>query len=399
MINLLIRYLSQVAVTLVVLLISPLLKRHLYQIFLFAHQAAATSSVIALWFHVDLKDIQSRTILFAGTVSYTSIWMLQILRAFYINVSRDRRPRGSYGLCRNLKVSRIQKGNYEQGVYTLSVSVARNSSIRPGSYVYVRFCTWHRVSWIRSHPCMVVWREDHQNPCRDSHIDLAVRTGSDPAVKTHSGWTEALLRGCTEEERKRITSGQDFFPDLKVWFGGPYGKTYDSGSNDLGNYDHVLFMAQGMGIYALMPLMNDLVERSKRRTISTRRVKLAWDLKGIAGTYIKPHLRRLIKECNEHIMITASSAETPAETRDAFNEIGTVPFINVHMHCKECGLPNEAKDGIRMELSLEDMDGRDYIRQEARSQQKKIAVVGESCPCPLLHAANTDLDKSLHSTK
>lgn len=369
-------YFSQVAVTLGVLLVSPLVKRHLYQIFLFAHQAAAISFVVALWFHVDAEDIQSRTILFVGTVSYVSIWILQTLRALYINLSRYPRPHGSVGLWRILRISRIQKGNYEQGVYTLSVSVARTSSIRPGSYVYVRFCTWHHASWIQSHPCMVVWRQDHRDPCRDSHIDLAIRTGSDPAL-TCKGWTEALLKGCSEEERKRIKSGHDFYPDLNVWFGGPYGRTYDSGSSNLGDHDHVLLIAQGMGIYALMPLMDDLVERSKRRTISTRRIKLAWDLKGIAGTYIKPHLRRLIKECNDHIMITASSAETPAQTRDAFREIGTIPFINVHMHCKECGLPQDAKDGIRMELSLEDMDGRDQIREEARSQQKKVAVVGE----------------------
>lgn len=154
---------------------------------------------------------------------------------------------------------------------------------------------------------MVVWRDDF---AEESVVYIL--------LDGHKGWTKALIKGLLgdtvkktskeECEQQRIGAtnlneaevDQNGLKDdinvnkIRVWFSGSYGRTFDSGSHDLCNYDNVLLVAEGMGILAHLPLVKRVVDRSKSTIVRTNRVKLVWDTKGIYPVQIRSWLNQLL---------------------------------------------------------------------------------------------------------
>jgi hypothetical protein len=160
---------------------------------------------------------------------------------------------------------------------------------------------------MQRHPYMVVWRDDFP----EESIVYILLDG-------HKGWTKALIKGLLgdtvrkrskEESEKQIFEGINLkeaevdrneskddinVEKIRVWFSGSYGRTFDSGSHDLCNYDNVLLVAEGMGILAHLPLVKRLMDRSKSTVVRTNRVKLVWDTKGIYPVQIRSWLNQLL---------------------------------------------------------------------------------------------------------
>jgi hypothetical protein len=62
----------QAITLLATLLIFPLARRRIYELFLYVHQVATITLVVALWMHIDAKKSGSRTCLVAGLGLYLS---------------------------------------------------------------------------------------------------------------------------------------------------------------------------------------------------------------------------------------------------------------------------------------------------------------------------------------
>lgn len=298
----------QAIAALATLLLSPLFKRHLYELFLHLHQVATIALVVALWIHTKTEETQSRALLLAGTVLYITLWLLQIVRALYINIGINWRTG-----CSSLRWNHITLFRYEGGVWILPIHLARTRSIRPGKYVFLTFCVWRHVSLLQRHPYMVVWQDDLPE---ESVVYIL--------LEGHKGWTKALIKGllgdfvrkmAKEESEKHVIEGINVneakvdksvkkvdidVGKLRVWFNGSYGRTFDSGSHDLCNHDNVLLLAEGTGILAHLPLMKRLVDRSKSTIVRTDRVKLVWDTRGIYPVQIGSWLNQLLGDKDLH---------------------------------------------------------------------------------------------------
>jgi predicted ferric reductase len=130
----------------------------------------------------------------------------------------------------------------------INVTVPRAWKVRAGQYVYLWFPTAGFWSPFQSHPFMVTWWEE---------VPAGLLVWF--LVESREGFTRKLLR---------YTSF-----NLMTFLGGPYGHCYDFGS-----YGTVLMFASGIGIAGHMPYLKTLVERYKRREVSTRRIMLIWQL-------------------------------------------------------------------------------------------------------------------------
>lgn len=204
---------------------------------------------------------------------------------------------------------------------------------------------------------MVAWREENADQSGNSRIDFAMR----------------IRKGCKifacAKTPDKSDSREDFIPSMKVWIGGPYGRTYESGSSDLSTFDHVLLIAQGMGVFALLPLMNNLAERSKTETMRTRRIRLVWDVSGVPMNQdVRDHLHKLMEDCDKRIRAVSS-----LESLDA---IETVPFLSTYIHSED--IPPTAKNGHRGRINFlaGGVIAAQYINEE-KGVSKKIAVVGK----------------------
>jgi hypothetical protein len=163
--------------------------------------------------------------------------------------------------------------------------------------------------------------------------------------------------------------------NLKVWLSGPYGRSYESGSCDLSDYDHVLLLAQDLGIASLLPLMRNLVEKWNSSVIRTRRVKLVWDTKGI-------YLNQIMKWVNDLLAQEMVSEYERVPSNDKTNSTPRhVEFLEICMHGLKDQFPDhgalERYKRSRLSWSEEQIDVEKYIRDEAGGRAKKVAVVGK----------------------
>jgi hypothetical protein len=214
-----------------------------------------------LWVHIKPSQHLSWALLIAGTAFFGSTYVFQFVRQLYISVDG------------HLNIGNIQDVTEDGGSYMLEIKTARTWTIRPGTYVLFTVLNWRYASFLQRHPLMVAWYDNWDD---ESSIYLIVRA--------QKGWTRSV----------------DRLRDRKVWFDGPYGKSYDSSSSDLSEYDTVLLIAEESGIFAHLLILKSLVERLNHGCTKTRRVVFMWNTTGVYHKNIQTWLTRLVVETNKH---------------------------------------------------------------------------------------------------
>jgi hypothetical protein len=249
-----------------------LARRRIYELFLYVHQVATITLVVALWIHIDAKKSGSRAFLVAGLGLYLSTWLFQLGRALYINIGLRKNTKRNNDLSKSgdlndthignfssrLRINYLDKIAFDKDFWVIRIRLARNTSIQPGAYVFLTLWTFSNASILQRHPYVVIWRED----------------------LTLVGWSKTYFGSLLKRQKREIEAkgtgentrrGHIEMGNMKVWLSGPYGRSYESGSCDLSNYDHVLLLAQDMGISSLLPLMKNLVDSWNSSVIRTRR--------------------------------------------------------------------------------------------------------------------------------
>jgi hypothetical protein len=378
----------QAIASLATLLISPLARHRIYELFLYVHQVATITLVVALWMHIDAKKSGSRAFLVAGLGLYLSTWLFQLGRALYINIgvrkntkrnddlskSGDLNDTNSGNFSRLLRINYLDKIAFDENFWVLRIRLARNTSIQPGAYVFLTLWTFSHASILQRHPYVVIWREDLT--LGQSNIYLL--------IKSQKGWSKRYFASLLKRQKREIEAkdagentrgGHIEMGNMKVWLSGPYGRSYESGSCDLSNYDHVLLLAQDLGISSLLPLMKNLVDRWNSSVIRTRRVKLVWDTKGI-------YLNQVMKWVNDLLAqeIVSEYERVPSNDKSGSTP-RHVPFLEICMHVPKIQLPNDSKSEkyktSRLSWSDEPVGVENYIKEEAHGRTKKVAVVGK----------------------
>jgi hypothetical protein len=390
---------QQTISSLATLLISPLARRRIYELFLYVHQVATITLVAALWLHVDANKSRSRAFLVAGAGLYLSTWLFQLGRALSINIGvrktteRNNNTSNSNHLdhthignfpgrllinCLDIVVKNKVVNNKVANVWVLRIRLGRMTSIRPGAYVFLTLWTFSHASILQRHPYVVIWRDDF-DPEREG-----INSGWSDIyllIKSRKGWSKTYFDSLIERQKRDIEAngvkedtpkGHIDMGNLKVWLSGPYGRSYESGPCDLSNYDHVLLIAQDLGISSLLPLMRNLVERWPLSAIRTRRVKLVWDTKGILINQIRMWVNVLLAED-----IISEYGRVPSK-----DESGSTPrhvkFLEVFIHVPTSDLLKEEETkSERIFWSDQEVDVGKHITEEAEGRTKKVAVVGK----------------------
>jgi hypothetical protein len=349
---------------------------------------ATITLVVALWMHIDAKQSGSRAFLVAGLGLYLSTWLFQLGRALYINIgvrknikrnddlskSSDLNNTNSGNFSSLLRINYLDKIAFDEDFWVLRIRLARNTSIQPGAYVFLTLWTFSHASILQRHPYVVIWREDPN--VGQSNIYLL--------IKSRKGWSKTYFGSLLKRQKREIEAkdagentrgGHIEMGNMKVWLSGPYGRSYESGSCDLSNYDHVLLLAQDMGISSLLPLMRNLVEKWNSSVIRTRRVKLVWDTKGI-------YLNQVMKWVNDLLAqeIVSEYERVPSNDKSGSTP-RHVPFLEICMHVPKSQLPNDSKSErykkSRLSWSDQPVGVGSYIDEEAEGRTKKVAVVGK----------------------
>jgi hypothetical protein len=342
--------------------------------------------VVALWMHIDAKKSGSRAFLVAGLGLYLSTWLFQLGRALYINIGLRKNTKRNNDLSESgdlndthignfssrLRINYLDKIAFDKDFWVIRIRLARNTSIQPGAYVFLTLWTFSNASILQRHPYVVIWREDLT--LGQSSIYLL--------IKSQKGWSKTYFGSLLKRQKREIEAkgtgentrrGHIEMGNMKVWLSGPYGRSYESGSCDLSNYDHVLLLAQDLGISSLLPLMKNLVDRWNSSVIRTRRVKLVWDTKGI-------YLNQVVKWVNDLLAQEIVSEYERVPSNDKSNSTPRhVPFLEVYMHVPK--IPNDSKSEeykkSRLSWSDQPIAVENYIREEAKGRPKKVAVVGK----------------------
>jgi hypothetical protein len=349
---------------------------------------ATITLVVALWMHIDAKKSGSRAFLIAGLGLYLFTWLFQLGRALYINIGVRKNTRRNNNTSKGNYTNHTQIGNsssrlsinyldkiaYDKNFWILRIRLARNTSIQPGAYVFLTLWTLSHASILQRHPYMVIWREN--SDLGRSNIYLL--------IKSQKGWSETYFRSLIERQKREIEAkgaeevahrGHINIRNMKVWLSGPYGRSYESGSCDLSNYDHVLLLAQDLGISSLLPLMRNLVERWNSSVIRTRRVKLVWETKGI-------YLNQIMKWVND---LLAQEIVSEYERGPLNDRSGSTPrhvaFLEICMHVPTSQIPDDGASEkykkSRLSWSDQPIVIEKYIEKEAEGRTKKVAVVGK----------------------
>ncbi|KAF2752594.1 hypothetical protein EJ05DRAFT_295178 [Pseudovirgaria hyperparasitica] len=131
-------------------------------------------------------------------------------------------------------------------VFKVFISPKKTWQVKPGQYVYISMpgIARRRFGFLQSHPYLIAW----QLPNKDLIL----------LVSRQSGFSNHL-----------ITST----PQSTLILDGQYGSPYD-----LGNYDKVIFFAQGIGIAAHLLTIKSLLYANHRLTARIRRLTLIWFL-------------------------------------------------------------------------------------------------------------------------
>lgn len=327
--------------SLVTLSLSFLLKRHVYELFLYLHRAVTIILVVALWQHVNAQQNLSRILLITAFGTFLVSTTSQSARQIYKNSSWDRYR------ARFVRISEIRR--YDESVI-VELKLSRPWKIQPGEYLYLSLLTRKYLSFLQRHPFVITWWESEHDKEQTQIIYIMI----DP----QRGWT------------KTMHTYSSVFKDKIAWLDGPFGHSYQ-----LEEYGTVILFASGNGIFAQLPLLKGLVERSKFAAVKTRRIKLVWQ----TDTYheqLRQWMQSLLMDEMVHI-----------EVSDAFGgDTGKhclhIQLLDISVHRKaslqEAGSDSKIYNmGRRVRIINDVPDVGKYIQLELEKPRESIAVTGK----------------------
>lgn len=274
-----------------------------------------------------------------GISIHVATWCIRAIWQAYHNLSH-------FKLCEISDVKKIDE------TLVIEISLSRPWKIRPGQYVHVTVLTWRSRSFLQRHPLTVAWW-DYTGTKHKLFL----------VVTPEHGWTRNIFHDNKALKRQ------------KVWLDGPFGRCYDSGGTDIGKYDRVLFLTSGMGIFAQLPLIKDILERSKARTVRTRYVAIVWETDG----YNK-QLEQWMEELDD------GQAREQAEENDCLLGVEVFVFVPSGQDYQDM---MRAK---RFEQALGKADAKEYIKNELVNESGLDCAVVRKSTYNGRHSYRSDFD-------
>ena len=249
------------------LVVLPLVKKRVYEVFFATHIACAMTMIYAIWQHV--KDIPRAMWAFpaAYTILFAISILLQAIRVLYRNIVLGKDP--------VRMVLQIHKGSVAQ----ITLSLPRPWTVRAGERVNLGVPHVGIFYILQSHPFTIAWWENDTRG-RANSISILFRP--------RSGFTRKIL--------ERVEPNRE----CGAWIDGPFGP----GNTDAGDYGHLFLVATGIGIATQLPYIKEILESRQRGMARTQRISLVWQLDRLGDwESARDWLQSLVEEDNGYVSI------------------------------------------------------------------------------------------------
>ncbi|KAB8265960.1 hypothetical protein BDV32DRAFT_134070 [Aspergillus pseudonomiae] len=267
------------------LVILPLVRKRVYEVFLRTHQGCAIVALYAIWQHTHI--MQS-----------TDAWVYLRGCAIVFIVS---------------KCTKLTLHTYGENIARLTLTLPRPWGVRAGERVVLSIPSIGLFYLAQSHPFAICWWEDDGT---EKAVSVSL------LFRPRSGFTRKIL--------DRLEQDREY----TVWIDGPFGPASISSyglCGHMGNYGHVFMVATGIGIAAQLPYIKELLKQYRQARIRTQRISLVWQLEQ-EGDWESVHdwLQVLVKEDEGYLLsVTIYDALNPS-LKGGLQRFGYHDLIEVH---------------------------------------------------------------------
>ncbi|EME88397.1 uncharacterized protein MYCFIDRAFT_55383 [Pseudocercospora fijiensis CIRAD86] len=222
------------------------LRRMFYELFVMVHVPVAIVFIGMLFWHCH-NYLTSWHYLW----STVALWLASYCgRLFYLNWTRPSRV--SWGIGEEAAVTVLEEN-------AVKVTIPTQMRWKPGQYVYLRM---PGISLVENHPFTIasLCSDDYPSEYGDQYRDMVL------VFRPFSGFTKKVLN-----------SALDHGPwwTYHAFIDGPYGGM----RRQLDSFEHVVLVAGGTGITAIVSHLLDLIKRMRDGKAVTKTVNLIWALK------------------------------------------------------------------------------------------------------------------------
>lgn len=222
------------------------LRRRFYEIFVVVHVPVSIVLLGMLFWHCH-NYLTSWNYLWATT----ALWLASYaMRLFYLNWTNPFRV--SWGIGEEAAVTVLHDN-------AVKVTIPTQVRWKPGQYVYLRM---PGISFFENHPFTIasLCSDDYPSEYDENYRDMVV------VFRPFGGFTKKVL-----------DSALDHGPwwTYRAFIDGPYGGMRRS----MDSFDHVVLIAGGTGITAVVSQLLDLIKRMRDGKAITKHVHLVWALK------------------------------------------------------------------------------------------------------------------------
>ncbi|KAL4948947.1 hypothetical protein BDW69DRAFT_203167 [Aspergillus filifer] len=256
------------------LLLLPMIKRRVYEVFLLQHLGCAITGFIATWKHTQPTSATARWCFISCTAAFLLTSVLQLMRIVYRNSVLGRKS-----------VIMTVKPHAED-ILHITLSLPRPWTVRAGERVNLIVPSLGLFYFFQTHPFTITWWEEDSD---GSALSISLM------FRARTGFTRKVYNCMANPDR-----------DYWAWIDGPFGPSIvqEYGSlRDVGHYGHLLMVTSGIGIAAQLPYVKELIQRRHRAEVRTQSITLVWRLDR-AGDWegARNWLQQLVQQDNGYML-------------------------------------------------------------------------------------------------
>lgn len=341
----------------------PPFRRQFYELFVAVHVPVSIVLLAMLFWHCA-NYLTSWAYLWATV----GIWAASyIVRLFYLNWTNPFRM--SWLVGEECAVTVMQED-------AIKITIPTQVQWRPGQYVYLRM---PGISLFENHPFTIasLCSDEFPSGYGDEYKDMVL------VFRPFGGFTKKVLNAALDHGP---------WHTYRAFIDGPYGGMRRS----LHSFDHVVLVAGGSGITALVSHLLDLVKRMRDGRAVTKHVHIIWALK-------RPEIMEWFKEelriCREYappdsvhcqFYITAAkrqsgklvSAQTPTRplsaklhnaVNDMFQSVASNRYSTASSHRNSALIRDEAAGDLEREKELRN-ENEDRVRPLPQAHVKTLQL-------------------------
>jgi len=277
-----------------------------YEVFKILHIAVAALSLVGLWYHIKLGELDQMRYLYAVMGLWVADRGARLLRLVYNNIGLRTRTR---------TVLEALPGD----TVRVTMTLARPWHARPGQHAYLYFPT---MSLWQSHPFSVSWVDDTDDVTSDrlasNHQDRAAMRKMQVAfvIRARTGFTNTLYQ--------KVAKAPDGRMDAMCFVEGPYGVC-----QPLDSYGTVVLFAGGVGITHQVPYIKELIQGYAQGKVATRKITLVWTIPSPEHLeWIRPWMTSILSMDKRRDILRVSIFVTnPRSTKEIHSPSSTVQMF------------------------------------------------------------------------